>query len=146
MSIEEILLPFMREASRQLKQASRQARRSNPTARPALDVLAQLTDAIAQEGKRQQRPQRAAQPTTHWQPGAPPQEPVPGLAAFLDRAASFISSHSGITAQAILTNKQSRREAYRIASKKLHPDTGGNEADMQTLTAYHRALTILDEL
>lgn len=159
MDLTDILFPFFKHAAKQIRVTGQKKARRNPSIRPALDVFTQLTRAIEQEHamKEKQRraelkeatrpgprsPRRAAAPDGPT-PDAPPA--IHGLQSFLLDAAVFMQEHSGIPAPEILASPGKRREAYRLAVKRLHPDAGGSEADMQTLTAYWRALKVLDEL
>lgn len=61
----------------------------------------------------------------------------------IEEAAEFIAQHAGkpkVTAAAILADSKAMKGAYRRASKRLHPDIGGDARMMQRLTEAHSVL------
>jgi hypothetical protein len=59
-------------------------------------------------------------------------------------AASFLIEHSGahLLVDTLLDIPEQNASLYRIAARKLHPDTGGSNGDFQRL---QEAKRILDE-
>jgi hypothetical protein len=115
--------------------------------RPALDVVADFLETLRKEEKRRRRRSpHAARIDRHKTAPSPAAASPDPLRAFVEKAAAFLSEHSGVPRKQILTDRAARERAYHIAAKRLHPDKGGNEADMQQLTAYWRVLKILDEV
>ncbi len=146
--LQDLFSAGLEVGARKVKSAAR--RKSNRNVRPAFDVVAEFLDTLRKEEKARQRrslnPARVDRATAA-RPTPPPTASVDPLRAFIDKAAAFVSQHSGVPAQDILANRAARDRAYRAAVKKLHPDKqGGDEALMQQLTAYWRVLKILDEV
>lgn len=144
--LQDLFSVGLEVGARQIKSAAR--RKSNRNVRPAFDVVADFLDTLRKEEKAARRrslhPARVDRQSAR--PAPPPPARVDPLRAFVDKAAAFVSQHSGVPAQDILASRAARDRAYRAAVKKLHPDQGGDEALMQQLTAYWRVLKILDEV
>jgi hypothetical protein len=65
----------------------------------------------------------------------------------VEDAAQFVAAKTGCKAEGVIEMASYYREAYRIAAKMLHPDTGGNPhewkllADAKALLDFHHGLT-----
>jgi hypothetical protein len=130
------------------KEVRRVARRKSlQPFRPALNVVAEFLDTLAkQDARRRLPPKTAMRDRQASTPSPKPASPDP-LRAFVEKAAAFVSEHSGVPASQIVSNRTARDRAYKAAAKKLHPDKqSGDTALMQQLTAYWRVLKILDEV
>lgn len=56
------------------------------------------------------------------------------------RAATLLSNLSGVPADHIIKNSDDRERAYKLACKKAHPDTGGNQERFLEVLAAMRIL------
>jgi len=133
--------------ARQVKSAAR--RKRNRSVRPAFDVVAEFLETLRKEDlaarRRSPRPAIVDRHAPARASSPPAARPDP-LRQFFQKAAAFVSEHSGVPAEQILNDRAARDRAYHIAVKKLHPDSGGDETKMQQLTAYWRVLKVLNEV
>lgn len=150
--LEDLFTTGLDIGAREVKRAAR--RKHNRNVRPALDIIGEFFEAARKESTATRR--RSLHPPIvdrQKPPGASTSSPPPARVAakseldvYLEKAAGFLSLHSGVPAHQILLNRAARDRAYREAAKRLHPDQGGDETTMQELTAYWRVLRILNEV